>query len=356
MIAFAFGVWVYRFFLFLGIALLVYHFFFKLLGVFLMAVEVWWFIMRPIVSEMSAWWQRRGMIRWNPRTLTTFGSFLIVLGLFFVPWRSTVEVPTLLTGAKHAYLFSPREGKVVTVEARMGERVEAGATLAVLESSELDYQLTQARREAKILEWEIANAGASGRFSVRRIVAEEELRTVRQKMYGLQEQQRRLEISSPIAGIVTEPQDDLLVGQWVSRDAALFKVVDFDGFVIEGYVRESDLGLIGEGAKALFFPDVSDLPTITSHLTLVESTAVATLSRPSLATIHGGLIATRQLTDGSLVPEEAYYRVFLEPVGDASSIPKSTLRGVTMVSARPRSLAERTKTIVWSILVRESGF
>ena len=40
LILYAFGVWIYRFFLFLGIALTVYHFLFKIIGIFLMAVEI----------------------------------------------------------------------------------------------------------------------------------------------------------------------------------------------------------------------------------------------------------------------------------------------------------------------------
>lgn len=48
--------WLWRFFLFLGIALAVYHYFFKLLGIFLMAVEVSWFIALPMVREVQHWW------------------------------------------------------------------------------------------------------------------------------------------------------------------------------------------------------------------------------------------------------------------------------------------------------------
>ena len=44
LILFAWGVWLYRFLLFLGIALLVYHLFFKALGILLFAVEIGWFI------------------------------------------------------------------------------------------------------------------------------------------------------------------------------------------------------------------------------------------------------------------------------------------------------------------------
>ena len=59
LILYAWGTWLYRFFLFLGIALLVYHFFFKVLGIFLFIVEVLWFIVMPIFKEVRTWRERR---------------------------------------------------------------------------------------------------------------------------------------------------------------------------------------------------------------------------------------------------------------------------------------------------------
>src|SRR5690606_32070695 len=62
LVIYAWGVWIYRFFLFLGIALLVYHFFFKVLGIILFIVEILWFIVLPIAKELSWWWDLRKKI------------------------------------------------------------------------------------------------------------------------------------------------------------------------------------------------------------------------------------------------------------------------------------------------------
>lgn len=48
---YAYGTWIYRFFLFLTIALLVYHLFFKLLGIFLMGSS--WSGSSPVRSGVS---------------------------------------------------------------------------------------------------------------------------------------------------------------------------------------------------------------------------------------------------------------------------------------------------------------
>ncbi len=62
LIIFSLSVWIYRLVLFLGIALLVYHFFFKALGMLLFAVEIIWFVTMPITSEIKVWWERRSEI------------------------------------------------------------------------------------------------------------------------------------------------------------------------------------------------------------------------------------------------------------------------------------------------------
>src|SRR5260221_1516931 len=59
LIVFAYITWAYRLTVFLGIALLVYHFAFKLLGIFLMFVELVWFIAKPVWVETAYLWKRR---------------------------------------------------------------------------------------------------------------------------------------------------------------------------------------------------------------------------------------------------------------------------------------------------------
>ena len=55
LIAFALFTWLYRFTLFLGIAVAVYLLFFKALGIFLFAVEIAWFIVMPVWRELKDW-------------------------------------------------------------------------------------------------------------------------------------------------------------------------------------------------------------------------------------------------------------------------------------------------------------
>ncbi len=65
LIFYAWGTWIYRLILFIGIAVLVYYMVFKALGIFLMAAEIIFFILLPIWREFRRWWERRTLFRLN---------------------------------------------------------------------------------------------------------------------------------------------------------------------------------------------------------------------------------------------------------------------------------------------------
>ncbi len=79
-ILYAWMTWVYRLFLFLGIALLVYYFTFKVLGIVLFLVEIVWFIGLPISREMKEWWMRKGQLRFNRNSWISLSGLAVISG------------------------------------------------------------------------------------------------------------------------------------------------------------------------------------------------------------------------------------------------------------------------------------
>ncbi|MGZ5031534.1 MAG: site-2 protease family protein, partial [Methylobacter sp.] len=175
LLIYAWGTWIYRFFLFLGIALLVYHFFFKLLGLFLMMVEVGWFIMLPIVKELKHWIDHRQHMEWNRNTLTTLSAILIAIGILFIPWKSRIEAPGLLKIAAHTELFMPLPGKLDRILVTKGEAVKAGQTLIQFSSSDLESKLEQSKIKIESLRWEVSFHGQEKNLNDRHLVALTEL-------------------------------------------------------------------------------------------------------------------------------------------------------------------------------------
>ncbi|MCP3669778.1 MAG: peptidase M50, partial [Gammaproteobacteria bacterium] len=124
LVSYAWATWVYRFFLFLGIALLVYHMFFKVLGIVLFVVEVLWFIVLPMTREMGEWWQRRSSVRLSGLRLVFWlgvgGIFLLALW----PQPGSIHLPAVLFAERSQSIFAMEEAQVAEVWVKRGEQVE----------------------------------------------------------------------------------------------------------------------------------------------------------------------------------------------------------------------------------------
>ena len=111
-IVYAWATWVYRFFLFLGIALLVYHFAFKILGIILFVIEIHWFILLPIIREIKNWYKLKTEIRFNKQTKRTLIIILSLLMILFLPWKSSLKIPAVYVSEKYSKVFAPYPSKI----------------------------------------------------------------------------------------------------------------------------------------------------------------------------------------------------------------------------------------------------
>ena len=118
MIIYAWCTWLYRFFLFLGIALIVYQLFFKLLGIVLFLVEILWFIVFPMTKELKVWFQRRQDFRASPARIL---SWLALAGLFLVallPLPQKVHLPAVLKATQYSEIFPPLPARIEEASGR----------------------------------------------------------------------------------------------------------------------------------------------------------------------------------------------------------------------------------------------
>lgn len=353
-IVYAWATWAYRLVLFLGIALLVYHLAFKALGIVLFAVEIVWFILLPIGREIGQWWARRRRLAANRRGVTTLLLLLAGLGLAAVPWRPTLSLPAVLEAEDIARLYPPEAAQVAELRAVEGEAVAAGAALLTLALPALEHEARQARRRLALMELRIERRGGSPEDLHQLVVLEQE--RVRQEtvLAGIAERRARLTVTAPLAGRL-DRLADLRPGQWVAPGEPLAVVVAPEPVRVFAFLPEEDIGRIRPGAPARFLPDDGQSPPVALTVAAVDETALAALPYPSLAARHGGPIAARPLSDGSLRPERALYRVTLTPT-DETRTPAWHLPGTALIEGPPRSwLADLARTAA-AVLVRESGF
>ena len=172
---------------------------------------------------------------------------------------------------RYSKISSPLQGRVMEVRARLGDRVEAGATLLVIDSSDITAAYSEFVKEASELEYSTrAQELAKELYATKALAlkdlkqaendlikARAEFRRAKERLLSLRipaaelekplAQQRitsRFEMKSPLTGTVVERA--VTPGQSVGSDASqvLFTVADLDRLQVVADVYERDLALV----------------------------------------------------------------------------------------------------------------
>ncbi|AZK61560.1 HlyD family efflux transporter periplasmic adaptor subunit [Pectobacterium versatile] len=356
LVGYAFAVWIYRFFLFTGIAILVYHMTFKLLGMLLFAIEIGYFVVMPVVNEVREWSQRRKDYRMNRNMTTTLTVSAVVLLLLMIPWQRGVYAPALLRAEQQSSLYMPVPAMIQRIDVQVGQPVHAGQTLFTLSSDALAHERQQLERQIATLSWQstfqVFNKEAAGDHQ--RVKQEHE--AALQKLQVLQRQSEQLTVRAPIDGVVADMATPLETGEWLGQGEWLAVVTKPTGGLVEAFVSEKDWQRLRTGAKGTFY--LQDVSRSSLPLTVVEIARTATRdlnAAPELASIYGGDIATLSDAQRKLHPEQAVYRVLLSLPDDYRAQPQ-VLRGTVVMDGEAQSLLIRGWKVVSAVLIRELSF
>ena len=356
LLGYAFATWVYRFFLFLGIALLVYHFAFKLLGLLLFAVEIVHFILRPIWGELRHWHQRRKDYRMNRNTLISASVLLALLLLAALPWRGHVEAPALLRAEQQALLLTPVGARLQAIEVEPGQSVAAGQIVLRLQAPDLEHELTSLEREIELLRRQSSLQLRAAEDAARQAVAQRELQVALERRDALRQRLAQLQVRAPFAGVLADLAQPLQEGEWLPAGEWLGTLAGTDGELIEAFVGESDRERLQLGGGAWFLPEDPGRPSRPLVIEDIGQTAVSKLtSAPELASVYQGSIASQFDEQRVPVPEQALYRVLLRPQDGGTAVPQ-TLRGTASITAEARSPLLQAWRWTMAVLIRESAF
>lgn len=355
LLVYAYATWVYRFFLFLAIAVLVYLLFFKLLGLLLMVAELAWFIGRPIWLELREWASRRARLRLNRATLRTSVLLSAVLLVLIVPWKGGVTAPGYWRAEQQLRLYAPVAAQVDAVEVRPGSHVSTGQPLLLLSAPDLRHALDQGQRRIDSLRWQMAYQSVSADLQARVQVLDTELRGETAALAARAREHDQLTLSSGLDGRVAELLQPLRAGDWLAEGDWLMTLVAPEQGVVEAWVSEADLPRLRHDERARFYPADRQRTVIDLQLLRVDENATTTFSEPYLLSMFGGPIATRETSDGRWVPEVSVYRVLLVPVGE-SAAPSRITAGRVWLAVEPESLLMAAWRTVSGVVIRESGF
>jgi putative peptide zinc metalloprotease protein len=352
---YAWGTWVYRFLLFLGIALLVYHFFFKALGILLMLAEIGWFILRPLWQELREWGRARPELRWNRATLRSLALLLLAVGLLCLPWQGQLHLPALLEHPQHARIFAPLPGRIAELLVGEGERVAPGQPLLRLEGPDLGHQIGQAGRRLAELELTLQQRSSSPEGLEQGPVLVRQRAEAEATLRGLQEQQERLVIRAPLAGQVVFLEPTLTAGRWVNDQLLLAQIAEPAPVQVRAYAGEAALGRIPAGAVGRFYPETPELPVLELVLRDMDRTGTHWLQSPYLPSVYGGPIPARREANGRVVSEGSIHRLRLEVLPGAPGYTHIE-RGQVRLEVAAESLMVTAWRRVTAVLLREAGF
>ncbi|NGZ07548.1 MAG: HlyD family efflux transporter periplasmic adaptor subunit [Magnetococcales bacterium] len=357
LILFAWVTWIYRFFLYLGIALAVYHLFFKLLGIILMSVEIGWFLVRPIWAEMRAWMRPEMQLRLNKNLVFFLVILASLIALTLIPWQESIQAPALLQRERHVTLHAPIAARIADIRIREGQEVNKGAILLQLVSEDLENQLEILRHRIALLNWKIDFHASAPTLLKHSPTIHKELEIELSRQKELFRQKEQLTVTAPESGWVAQIGPEIKRGIWVAHGEPLATLADSRSWHAVAYIREVDLPKIKPGAVGEFTPEAWEWPSMTGQIMTMAPTAALTLEESDLFTQHGGALPVRRDTQGRWLPTTALYRIEWQPDHPLSAPPPHRLRGTLFLkSQRAENLVTRMQRLALEVLIRETGF
>ena len=350
----AWATWIYRFFLFLGIALLVHNLFYQPFGAILASIELYFFIVTPIMRELLQWYQIRSQIFTSARTwgtLVIFSTFL--LGLI-IPWQSKLNIPAVIEPARSLEQFSQSAAYVKEIHVHQGQKVEADDLIIELESIWLKNRQTIVEREIQLRSDLLARTAADTEDLSRKIVIEHELAQYKEELSGLNKLQDQLRITAAFSGTIEDLNPNLHVGRWINDGFPLFALNSTSGISARGFIEEHQLTRVQQGVTAKFLPDIPELEALTGNVTIVDIANADYININALTSEYGGPIAVNR-EEENMKPIKTWYHLSAS-IGDLNQTISQMRKGVLVIQGTPESIIRRVSKRIASVLLRELHF
>jgi len=207
--------------------------------------------LRKAVPIVRAWvrQQRENYMAWKITRAQQFGALGVLLLLLLPPFSSKVTTELLLEPGRDAHVRAEVDGKVQQVFVRQGQEVRAGQVLAVLQNPEIEAQ-------AKVLAQQLSLASSDLRYDQDRSDFSTAAKSVRERgriqddLAVARKKLQDLEIRAPFDGVVSTPEVDQTVGEFLAAGDEFARVVDRRTMKARILVRDWELQEIRAGAPA----------------------------------------------------------------------------------------------------------
>lgn len=207
--------------------------------------------LKKALPTIRAWLRQKKeeSMSWKMTRAQGFVLVGVALLLLVPPIPSKVSTGFVLEPGRDAHVRAQSPGMVTQVLVHQGDAVKAGQLLAVLQNPEIEA-------DARVLSQQLALASSDLRGDEGRSDLGEAARSSRDRM-RLQEElevaQKRveaLEIRAPFAGVVTTPEVEQRVGEFLAAGSELCHLADRSTMKARILVRDWELAEIKQGAPA----------------------------------------------------------------------------------------------------------
>lgn len=358
MIIYAYTTWLYRFFLFLGIAFLVYHFFIKIVGIFLMLIELYFFIFSPIISEIKDYMTDFKQLKFNYHILLTSLGLLLILFLLLFPWRQTLVVPGVLTFEQRKNIYTQLNGYATSIPYANGQHVVKDSIIYDSYSPELIYQRDLLQVKIKQLQVKLLQQRGKGDELGYKISDQTQLDALNNELENTEEELKRLVIKAPFDGVVFNQNTEILSNRWYKEDTFLMSIINNQDMTITAFIPENALDRVKFIKDAYFLSDNANTPAIPLKLISKPIASSSNLDSPYLASTYAGPLAIvgHDKANPFQLKDSIYeYRFSIN--NDKFKQPlKNEERGVVKMTVQRQSFLKRMYLNFVAILLKESGF
>ncbi|WP_417821542.1 site-2 protease family protein [Terasakiella sp.] len=353
LILFAYGVWIYRLTLFLGIAVLVYSFFIKLIGILLFVIEILWFVLKPVFNELKVWYGLREQIKGKKRGYIGLAGCFLLFGMAFIPWSTGVTASAIVKAGEATEIYSQFSGILQDKIVHEGQTVQAGEILTRLQDPDLveEEQVLIYRKKRLEYEQTLTALSADYRGQSDSIYANLVQLDVEQNI--LNERKQALMLKAPHDGVWLDSETGLSPGQWIGVGQHLGRITSFEQLKLNAYVLERDMERISTQSSCAYYSLAAPKLRYDCKILEIEKFPTRLLHQKELATMNGGLITVRQ-DEAGLHPDESIYKVILEL--DETKVPAIAHSGLVRFSGKSESLMFRLYRFVARSLIEESAW
>lgn len=188
-------------------------------------------------------WSRMARMMQRHRTTFVAGSLFIAGILTFVPVPYWPQRECTVEPSARRFVSSPIDGRVLKSLVRPGDVVDVGQVIGQMDDEQLRWELGSAQAELQQAGKQQDSALAHQEGGKMRL-AQLEQQKVALKIQGLQAQLERLELRSPVAGVVLQGEWYRSEGAPVARGDTLFEIAPLEKMTVQVHLTTEDLGEI----------------------------------------------------------------------------------------------------------------